>query len=110
MGKAMSEVWCKIYDAGNALEAHSLKGMLEARQIEVQLSGEGLGAAAGELPANVVEVGLWVKASQQSSAQLLLEQYEHADPSGWFCPVCGEANGSQFELCWQCGQDRLAEL
>ena len=107
MGNVMSDAWCKIYDAGNALEAHSLKGMLEARQIEVQLSGEGLGAAAGELPANVVEVGLWVKASQQSSALRLLQEYEHADKSGWTCATCGEQNGSQFEVCWQCGQDRL---
>ncbi|WEM42378.1 DUF2007 domain-containing protein [Photobacterium sp. DA100] len=105
----MSQTWCKIYDAGNALEAHSLKGMLEAQQIEVQLSGEGLAAAAGELPANVVEVGLWVKASQQASAQRLLEQYERADQAGWVCSGCGEHNGSQFELCWRCGQDRLAE-
>ncbi|KHT60530.1 hypothetical protein RJ45_23305 [Photobacterium gaetbulicola] len=105
----MSENWCKIYDAANALEAHSLKGMLEAQHIAVHLSGEGLGAAAGELPANVVEVGLWVKVSQQAGAQRLLEQYECAEQAGWVCSGCGEHNGSQFELCWHCGQDRLSQ-
>ena len=104
----MSENWCKIYSAANALEAHSLKGMLEAQHIAVHLSGEGLGAAAGELPANVVEVGLWVKDCQQASAQRLLAEYEQADQSGWVCASCGEQNGSQFELCWQCGRDRVA--
>jgi len=42
--------WLKVYNASHLLEAHNLKGMLQAMGIEVSLKGEGLVAGAGELP------------------------------------------------------------
>ncbi|MGF1724450.1 DUF2007 domain-containing protein [Photobacterium nomapromontoriensis] len=102
----MIEPWCKVYGAANSLEAHSLKGMLESDNIEVMLRGEGLGAAAGELPTNVMEVEIWVRQSQLRLARQLLDHYELADSPTWSCRRCGEDNDGAFELCWQCGQER----
>ncbi len=28
----------------------------------------------------------------------------------WFCRLCKEKHGDQFQLCWKCGADRLQEL
>ncbi|WP_064606335.1 putative signal transducing protein [Photobacterium sp. J15] len=102
----MNEPWVKVYNAANNLEAHSLKGMLENENIAVQLSGESLGSAAGELPADVVQVGIWVCENQVAAARVLIERYENADYPDWRCPNCGEQNEGQFEICWQCGHDK----
>ncbi|MGF1713570.1 DUF2007 domain-containing protein [Photobacterium chitinilyticum] len=102
----MSGPWIKVYDAANNLEAHSIKGMLESERIEVQLSGENLSAATGELPTDVLQVGLWVQEEQVSSARQQLERYENTTYNGWKCHHCAEYNEGQFEICWQCGHDK----
>ncbi|MFD1007936.1 putative signal transducing protein [Oceanisphaera ostreae] len=58
--KAMSE-WVTVYQAANNLEAHTIKGALEVSGIKVQLKGEALAGALGELPANAIEVTLLVR-------------------------------------------------
>lgn len=102
----MSGPWIKVYDAANNLEAHSIKGMLESEHIEVQLRGESLASAAGELPADVLQVGIWVREEQASSARRRVEQYENAVYCDWQCPCCAEQNEGQFEICWQCGHEK----
>ncbi len=102
----MSGPWIKIYDASNNLEAHSIKGMLENEFIEVQLSGESLASAAGELPADVLQVGIWVQEVKESSARKLLHAYENTEYRDWVCPHCAERNAGQFEICWQCAYDK----
>jgi len=102
----MSGPWIKVYEAANNLEAHSIKGMLEINRIAVQLSGESLASAAGELPADVLQVGIWVQDAQTSSARKLLRAYENAEYRDWMCPHCTERNEGQFEICWQCGHNK----
>ncbi|KLV07382.1 hypothetical protein ABT56_04770 [Photobacterium aquae] len=101
----MTESWLEVYKAANALEAHSLKGMLEAENIEVCLRGEGLLAAVGELSADVVEVTIWVASSQFGLARQLLADYEQVAHPPWFCPECSERNEGSFEICWHCGRE-----
>ena len=100
----MSGAWIKVYEAGNNLEAHSIKGMLENEQIEVQLSGENLSAAAGELPTDVLQVGIWVREELVAAARRQLRRYEQGRLEDWICPDCNERNGGLFEICWQCGR------
>lgn len=98
--------WIQVYSAGNSLEAHSLKGMLEALGLNVMLKGESLSSATGELPADAIAVTLWVEGRHQSAALLALREYEAQADVIWQCPSCGEENGGSFELCWQCGTAR----
>ena len=105
----MDESWCKVYSAANMLEAHSLKGLLLAHNIDAQTRGDGLSAAAGELPANVVEVSVWVRQSRQGLARTVLQAYEEAANTLWWCGQCGEENAGTFEICWQCGNERPVE-
>ncbi|KXI23946.1 putative signal transducing protein [Photobacterium sanguinicancri] len=102
----MSVHWVVVYRAANSLEAHCLKGLLESDNIGVKLTGENLSSAAGELPANVVEVGLWVDASDVAQATVILQHYEQQQlGEDWQCRHCNEINEAQFEVCWQCGCD-----
>ncbi|OBU09450.1 hypothetical protein AYY19_10090 [Photobacterium aquimaris] len=97
--------WQCLYGASNSLEAHSVKGLLENMGISVRLTGEALAAAAGELPMGVVEVQLWVTATQRQQALAIIESYLRNDYRDWYCRHCGELNQGQFELCWQCQHD-----
>lgn len=105
--KAMSE-WISIYQAANSLEAHMLKGALEVAGIRVQLRGEALAGALGELPANAIEVMLLVKPRDLESARRLLARYQEDERPAWYCSQCGEHNVGSFEVCWQCGCDAQA--
>lgn len=97
--------WIKVYAASHLLEAHNLKGMLQAMGIEVRLKGEGLIAGAGELPPQETEVALWVEAGDFSRARKALEAFESPLSSTWFCRQCGEENEASFEFCWNCQQN-----
>lgn len=96
----------KVYQAINALEAHSLKGLLASHQIDCVLKGETLSAAVGELPPDVQGVTLWVESENATGAQTILQEYEAQSHAHWICPACGEENAGSFELCWQCQHSR----
>lgn len=97
--------WHVIYQAANSLEAHMLKGAFAVSGIEVQLQGEALAGALGELPANAIEVTLLVKRQDMPSAQLILNNYQQQNEPAWYCSHCGEHNAGSFETCWQCGHE-----
>ena len=98
--------WVQVYSAANALEAHSLKGMLGSQGIEVMLKGESLSSAAGALPPDIVAVTLWVDVMQEDKARQALEVYEEQSETIWHCSHCREENGGSFEVCWQCNTPR----
>lgn len=97
--------WHAIYQAINSLEAHMLRGALQISGIEVQLQGEALAGALGELPVNAIEVSILVKGHQVAQAQQILLDYQQQNKPTWHCAQCGEGNAGSFEICWQCGQD-----
>jgi hypothetical protein len=94
----------QLYEASNLLEANLLKGMLQAEGFEILLSGEALTGGAGELPISVQQVWLWIDENAYTAARARLEQYENGSGVDWLCCHCGEANNSNFELCWHCCQ------
>jgi hypothetical protein len=97
--------WIPVYQATNSLEAHTLKGSLEVSGVTVQLQGEALSGALGELPANAVEVTLLVRAQDLEQARKILESYRRGAGPAWYCRHCGEHNAGSFEICWQCGHE-----
>ena len=100
--------WNVIYHAANSLEAHMLKGAFEVSGIAVQLQGEALAGALGELPATALEVTVLVPAQHLVQAQQILLDYQQPTKLSWNCQHCGEHNGGSFEVCWQCGQEAPA--
>lgn len=104
----MSE-WIRIYDAANSLEAHTLKGAFEVSGIAVQLRGEALSGALGELPVNAAEVILLVRSRDLAKAQAILTRYRQGSGRSWYCRHCGEHNAGSFEFCWQCGHEAVTD-
>ncbi|MBZ9611248.1 putative signal transducing protein [Rheinheimera maricola] len=102
------EQWQRVYQAANSIEAGLVQGLLQQSVILVQLSGEFLAGAAGELPLTDVGVQLWVPQQQFSVAQRIISHYLtqlQNEPAQWHCG-CGELNYQSFEVCWSCSQEK----
>lgn len=95
--------WIAVFEAANSLEAHTLKGALESRGMAVQLKGEALSGALGELPMDVARVTLLVQANDWQQAREFIQDYQQQGGRSWRCRQCGEENDASFEICWQCG-------
>lgn len=94
-----------IIAAGNLLEAHTWKGLLESRGIEVEIKGEALLGGVGELPVEQHNVELWVAKSDYELAKAQLASLGTEGPQ-WQCVNCHEINDGSFELCWHCSAER----
>jgi len=78
--------WVGVYQARNAVVAHLVKGAIEAEGIEVNLRGEALAPAVGELPATVLQIEVQVGVADAERARALAldldaQFYADSDPS-----------------------------
>ncbi len=102
--------WTLIYQADNLIQAHCIKGLLEQAGIDVNLQGEALQGAIGELPAVGMSVDIRVEQAKLKQAKQLIQTFENTPQSQWLCQDCHEMNESTFEICWHCGHDPLSEI
>lgn len=72
--------WVAIYKAENPIEAHLIRGLLEAEAIPVRLSGEALVGAIGELPTDVGQLEVLVPRGYSVRARGLVQAYEDGPP------------------------------
>lgn len=101
--------WVRAYSAANPMEAELLVGMLAQHGIAAGLRSQGLMGGIGELPLDALHTPVWVDPADLERARDLLQAYEAKhDAQEWHCPACGEINEGNFELCWQCGQERVS--
>ena len=98
----------QLHAARHALEAHLVRGFLEANGIDAEVRGEYLTSAWGELPTDVCSV--WVRDdAQYAQANELLVAFlkgsyaRQFSGERWTCGRCGEALEGQFTMCWNCG-------
>ena len=71
----MSEAWVSVDTVQGRLEAEIVRGMLEAQEIEVQLSQEASAAIYGLGVGPMAEVEIFVRESQRAEAETLLDRY-----------------------------------
>ncbi|MCL1094954.1 DUF2007 domain-containing protein [Shewanella kaireitica] len=95
----------RLLAAGNLLEAHTWKGMLESSGIAVELKGEALLGGVGELPTGIQNVELWVAETDYVNAKAQMISINAEKPQ-WKCVNCHEVNEASFELCWNCSAER----
>lgn len=96
-----------IYTHENRFLVSNALNILENGNIEVTLKNEFIGGAAGDLSPFDTWQEIWVEDSDYEKAEtLLLSLKADSASTEWSCPVCGEANGAAFEVCWKCHQER----
>jgi hypothetical protein len=99
----------KVYTASDPLQAHVLRGALEAVGVEAQVRGGFLFGARGETPVTVdTAPSVWVPDDADDVAvETVLRQFDaKSGPTAtWRC-VCGELVEAQFSECWNCRRSR----
>lgn len=100
--------WVKVFEAEHALEANIIKGLLESSGLTVQLKGESLQGALGEIPFTDTQVSVWVYDIKLPHAQEILLEYQESKTNGpkWRCQHCQQLNPANFDVCWSCMKEQ----
>ena len=101
--------YIKIYKASDENEAHFIKGLMGKYSIDINLLGEGLSIAIGELPLEVKQVDILVHENQFNKAKKIINNYEKElkkqTNEKWKCIKCDNTNPESFEICWNCSAE-----
>jgi hypothetical protein len=105
-----------VHVAGSPAVAQILKDVLAQHGIEAAVDypdANRLGPQANwiDLDASPEASAVWIlDAADLERAQPIVDDFARgpAEPTGpsWHCPRCGEQVEPEFDVCWQCGQDR----
>ena len=110
-----------IYTHPNSIMVGLVKSYLESHSIATRTKNEILSGGMGEL----APIDCWqelhvLRDSDHARAVELVQVFKQQDTShqrehekgqqesDWTCKNCGEINGKNFELCWQCGRDNFS--
>jgi hypothetical protein len=106
----------KVYTAADPLQAHVLRGALEAVGIAAEVRGGFLFGARGETPITVdTAPSVWVPEDADPFAvQTIVRQFDakpgaNGPTATWRCE-CGEVSEIQFTECWNCGRTKASEV
>lgn len=101
-----------VHIAGNIIEAHLCRQMLEAEGIEARIDGAILSQARGELPlGEATNPSVLVSDADFERAREFVLQMEDKltardEEIDWTCSHCQEQNPDSFESCWNCSTER----
>ena len=106
----------QVFVARDPLEAHFVKGLLEANGMAAYVYGESIFSLRGETPVTPDTLPtVWVVDDGDTTRALgLLAEYQRRDApatiraADWICRACGERIEDQFTECWNCGAERVA--
>lgn len=104
----------QVFVAQHPIEAHFVRGLLQAEGIPAEVRGEALWGARGEAPVTPdTAPSVWIlDDGDEDCALTLIANYEGGDGAvgasaqDWRCPQCGELLEGQFTACWKCGTTR----
>lgn len=95
----------RVYSACTLPDAHLIAALLGREGIEARVFNENAQGGLGEIPFMHAWPEIWVIDDRHAPrAKELIRALERADTRGQVtCAGCGEANPSNFQLCWKCG-------
>lgn len=97
----------RCYIAADPVDAHMVRGELEANGIHAVVKGEYAWTARGETPlTDDTAPAVWVEESELEAARRFIESRHRDAGDDWKCPGCGERLEGQFTQCWHCGRVR----
>ncbi len=102
----------RAYIAADPVDAHMVRGMLEALGIDAVVKGDIAWSARGETPPmDDTAPQVWVDEADVPAAREAIARRERGEAGQggeWRCPSCGERLEAQFTQCWNCGAARPA--
>lgn len=103
----------RVFTSENVPIVWHVCNLLEQHDITAEVRNANLYSVAGELPPTETWPEVWVThALDVRRAEQIIRDMGNldADPGpDWQCPRCGEINGGNFDICWQCQAPREAE-
>lgn len=100
----------KVFTCEGLIQANHIKNILEVNGVECFLKNDSLSGVIGEVPTVSSWPEVWLyDESQLLKAKDLIKQStieQSHDLTDWFCNSCQEQNASNFQICWQCSQQR----
>jgi len=97
----------QLYAAANLQDAQMLMDLLAEAGVPVTLRNENLVGMVAFLPESATQPTIWLEEEKDwergRAVVAVFEERRRADVDEEItCPVCGEANPINFELCWKC--------
>jgi len=104
----------KVFEAQHHLEAHLVRGLLQADGIDSDVRGESLFTTVeGGTVIPGMRPSVWIFEDDQLDPSLkLIDSYVRGgilaglEDRPWQCPECGEPHEPQFTACWKCESER----
>ncbi len=95
----------KVYTTEILANAWNIRNVLEQHDIEAVVRNENLFSVSGEIPFIECLPEVWVKPLYFVRATQIIAEIENlsqGDGPDWTCSACGEANLSNYSICWSC--------
>lgn len=102
----------RVYIAENLADAHLVCNRIRESGISAHVFNEFSNGAVGELPFTHTWPEVWVENDcDESKAFAIIEncQSTEIDESEMMCPECSQMNPTNFEICWSCSAQLVAE-
>ena len=96
----------RIYQAANLPQAHLVAGLLRQAGIDARVLKENAQGGLGDIPFGEAYPEVWIEhETDEVRAKEIVAEFESVpvEIASVACPVCGEENPGNFELCWKCG-------
>ncbi len=97
----------RVYTAADLPGAYIVLNLLTQRGIDAHVFNENAQGGLGEIPFTHVYPEIWLDDERdfELARQIIAGHENAATPQGSRdCAHCGEANPSNFDLCWNCGK------
>lgn len=99
----------QIYSAANIQEASLVVQLLSREGIDARVASNSLVMVAGEVPAQLVSVPVWVPADEEQQARDIIAAFQTERAAGdetpqLFCYHCGAGLAEQVATCPSCGK------
>lgn len=96
----------RVYTTESLPMVWHMRNVLEQHDIETVIRNDKLFSVAGEVPVTECLPEIWVKNMLDfERAERLINELENSPEilgEDWDCGTCGESNGSNFHVCWNC--------
>ena len=102
----------RVYIAENLADAHLVCNRIRANGIAAHVFNEFSNGAVGELPFTHTWPEVWVENDQdEDNALTIVKECQLVDfvDSEFACPACGQLNPVNFEICWSCSTQLVAD-